>query len=178
MSSLNKTSLLSNRMKLVVHPRKLLKFPKIHVTFYMRYASVVFKTLRRHPFQRFLHWILKKENIDEYMVSSVRIMTFPFQKDNGNVLAGRCNSKGEIRIYPKKLEFCRKLKQKSGKEKLHAYIKSRARAALIHELLHVKYSDDEETVRELTRKYFHIFTRHQNIQNPDGTEISKMLFRH
>ncbi len=169
--------MLSSKVRIAVRSKKLVRFSETRVNFYMKYASVVFKNLRKPLFQRFLHLILKRENIEEHTVSSVRIMTFPFQKDNGNGLAGRCNSKGEIRIYPKKLEFCRKLKQKFGKEKLLFYIRNRARAALIHELLHMKYSDDEEKVRELTKKYFNIFTQHRNAQNSDARKILKMLFK-
>jgi hypothetical protein len=86
-------------------------------------------------------------------------MLFPSRKKNGNGLAGKYNGKGEIFIYPKRLEFCRKLIQNDGKEKVYSYLKNRARATLIHELLHVKYSSDEEKVRELTREYLNMFTQ-------------------
>lgn len=167
---------MSNRMRIAVRSEKL-RFSHIRFSFYMQYASFVFKTLRKPLFQRFLRWMLKSENIEEHMIDSVKVMTFPFQKENGKGLAGRCNSKGEIRIYPKRLRFCRKLKQKFGKEKLHSYIKNRARATLIHELLHVKYSNDEVKVRELTRKYFNIFTRHEKVPNPEN-DILKTIFKH
>lgn len=163
-------------MRISVHPEKLFRLSHTCFSFQMKYASFVFKTLRKPVFQSFLRWMLKRENIEEHAVTSVKVMTFPFQNDNGKGLAGSCNSKGEIHIYPKRLKFCRKLKQKFGKEKLYSYIKTRARATLIHELLHVKYSNDEERVRELTRKYFNILTRHQNTQNPEN-DVSKMLFK-
>jgi len=59
-----------------------------------------------------------------------------------------------------------KLKSKLGKEKVHSYIKNRARATLIHELLHLKYKSNEEKVRQLTRKYFDVFKR--TAQNLEG----------
>lgn len=113
---------------------------------------------------------MKRENIEEHMVTDVRVMVFPFKKENGKGLARKCNSRGEIRIYPKRFEFCRKLIRKSGKEKVYSYIKNRARAALIHELLHVKYSTDEEKVRKLTRKYFSMFAQHRNPQTSKGKQ--------
>lgn len=168
---------MSSRMNISVRPEKLARFSHTHLGFHMKYASVVFKTLRKPVFLSFICWMLKREKIGEDAVASVKVMTFPFRKDNGNVLAGRCNSKGEIHIYPKRLEFCRKLRQKFGRERFHSYIKNRARAALIHELLHMKYSDDEEKVRELTKKYFKIFSRHPETPNLEN-EILKMLFKH
>ncbi|MDH5460404.1 MAG: hypothetical protein OEW71_05165 [Candidatus Bathyarchaeota archaeon] len=119
---------------------------------------------------------MKRENIKEHKVTNVQIMVFPFRKENGKGLAGKCNRKGEIFIYPKRLEFCRKLLRNCGKEKVYSFIKNRARATLIHELLHIKYSSDEEKVRKLTRKYFKIFTRHQNTQNSNAHNILKMVF--
>lgn len=169
--------MLSSRMRISVHPEKPFRCSHTCFIFHMKYASFVFKTLRKPVFQSFLRWMLKRENIEEHAVMSVKVMTFPFKKDSGKRLAGTCNSKGEINIYPKRLKFCRKLKQKFGKEKLHSYIKTRARATLIHELLHVKYLNDEEKVRELTRKYFNILARHQKTSNPEN-DVSKMLFKH
>jgi len=66
---------------------------------------------------------------------------------------------------------------RNGKrETVYFYIKCRAMATLIHELLHVKYLDDENNVRELTRKYFNIFIQRQNTQNSNSCSIQKMLF--
>ena len=57
------------------------------------------------------------------------------------------------------MTFCRAFKQKFGKNTFLAYACSRARAALIHELLHLKYAADEKRVRELAQKYFLAFTQ-------------------
>jgi len=163
--------MMSSKMRITVRPKKIVRFSKTRVSFYMKYASVVFKTLRKPLFQKFLDWILKRENIKEHKVTKVQVMVFPFRKENGKGLAGKCNGKGEIFIYPKRLEFCQKLIRNCGKEEGYSYIKNRARATFIHELLHIKYSSDEEKVRELTRKYFKIFTQHQNTQNSNTHNI-------
>lgn len=120
--------------------------------------------------------MLRKESIEKYRVKDVQIRMFPLIKENGNGLAGKCNSKGEIRLYPKKLDFCRKQMQEFGMENFNLYIKSRAKAALIHELLHLKYVNDEDRVRMLTEKYFNIFTRHQRKQDSNTHNITKMIF--
>ena len=165
------------KMRITARSKKRVKSSENHISFYSMYAFVVFSTLRKPLFRKFLNWMLRKERIEENKVKDVQIRMFPFVKENGNGLAGKCNSKGEIRLYPKKLDFCRKQMQESGKENLNFYIKSRAKAALIHELLHLKYVSDEEKVRELTEKYFNIFTKHQNTQDLDVHNITKMLFK-
>ncbi len=169
--------MLSSKMRVAIRSEKFVKFSGKQVCFYIKYASVVFKSLRRPLFQKFLRWMLKRENMGDDMVSNVQVRVFPFQKGNGNSLAGKCNAKnGEIRIYPKKLEFCRKLTRKFGKKQVRSYIKNRAKAALIHELLHLKYLSDEEKVRELTRKYFIIFSRHREDKNLNANIFLRMLF--
>ncbi len=175
MSTLTEMNMLFNQMKIGVHAEKLVKFSEKHVGFYMEYAFTVSRTLKEPQFRKFLRWMLKKENIKQDKVTNVEVVLLPFQKKNGNGLAGRCNSRGEIRIYPKRLGFCRKLIRKCGEEGIYSYIKNRARASLIHELLHLKYLNDEEKVRKLTRKYFNIFTKHRNKQNSDANNISKVL---
>ena len=120
--------------------------------------------------------MLRKEKIDEDKVKDIQIKTFPLRKENGKGLAGKCKNKGKIFIYPRRLEFCREKTQELGKENVNFYIKSRARATLIHELLHLKYASNEEKVRELTKRYFNIFSKHQHTQNSDEHKIAKMLF--
>lgn len=149
--------MLSSKMRITVRPRKLGTFPAKHIRFYKKYAAVVFKTLRNPLFLKFLDWLMEIESIEEHMVVDVQVRIFPFRNENGRGLAGKCNGKGEIFIYPKRLGFCRKLTRNCGKEKVFSYIRTRARATLIHELLHVKYLSNEEKVRELTSKYFSIF---------------------
>lgn len=164
-------------MKITASSKKCAIVSKNRLRFYRKYAFVVFKTLRKPLFQKFLSWVLRREKIEEHKVKDVQIRMFPLKKENGNGLAGKCKSEGKIFLYPKRLEFCREKTQELGKENVKFYIKSRARAALIHELLHLKYESDEEKVRELTRRYFNIFIKHKHPQNSDAHKIAKMLFK-
>lgn len=170
--------MLSNKMKITVHPEKIEDPSQKQVGFYMKYASFVLRTLRRPSFQKFLSWMLRKENIEEHMVRDVQVAVFPFQRKNGNGLAGHCNTnRGRIQIYPKTCKFCQELIQECGKDKFISYAGSRARAALIHELLHLKYANDEEKVRELTREYFAVFAQNRSAQNSHVPSIYNMIFR-
>lgn len=165
-------------MKIAVHSGRFSKFPEKHFSFYLRYASLVFRALKRSSFQLFLHWMLKKENIEQQTVGDVKVDVFPFRKENRHGLAGSCNvSKGNIRIYPKPHEFYRKLVQRFGKDKFAFYAKNRARATLIHELLHLKYADDEVKVRELTKEYFALFARSRLQKKSEMRDILKMIFK-
>jgi len=167
---------LIDKMKIATCSKKRAMFSNNHLSFYIKYASVVFKTLRKPLFQKFLSWMLKREKIKEDKIKNIQIRMFPLRKENGNGLAGKCKSEGKIFLYPRRLEFCQEKTQELGKENVNLYIKSRARAVLIHELLHLKYSSDEEKVKELTRRYFNIFIKHKHTQNSDTHKIAKMLF--
>ena len=167
---------LSSKIRMVANPQKVVKASERRLRFYTKYADFVLKTLKKPLFQKFLNWVIKRENIEGHMVKNIQVRVFPFQKENGKRLAGRWNSKGEILIYPKRLDFFRRMMRNGKKETVYFYIKCRAMATLIHELLHVKYLDDENNVRELTRKYFNIFIQRQNTQNSNASGIQKMLF--
>jgi len=169
-------SKLSNKIRIATHPQRTVNFSEKRLRFYRRYAVFINQTLKKPLFQKFLNWVIKREKIEENMVEDVQVKIFPFRKENGNTLAGRCSSKGKILIYPKGPGFLRKLMQSCKKEKVGFYIASRAKATLIHELLHLKYEDNEPKVRELTRKYFNIFIRHQKTQNTNVHNVLKMLF--
>jgi hypothetical protein len=154
-----------------------LEFPQKRLRFYEKYAALVQRTLKRPLFQRFLRWMLRREAIEKHQVKDIQVRVLPFLKDNGNTLAGRCNRRGEILLYPKRLDSCRKLTSKFGKKSAFLYIKSRARAALVHELLHLKYSSNEDKVRKLTEKYLKIFNRGaRNVRNPQLHSVLKILF--
>jgi hypothetical protein len=169
-------SKLSNKIRVVSNPKKVESCPEKHLHFYTNYASVVSETLRRPIFQRFLDWIIKREKIENRAVRDIQVRLFPFQKENGKSLAGRCTDKGVILIFPKRRSFLQKKIQDHKKEKVRFYLKSRAMAALIHELLHLKYEDNESKVRQLTKKYFSIFIRHQNTNAQSVNSIQKILF--
>jgi hypothetical protein len=167
---------LSGKMKIITCFQKPEEFSDRHVKFYTKYATVTFKTLGSPLFQRFLDWMMRRENIKEHQVTNVQVRMFPFRRENGKGLAGKFNKKGEILIYPKRLEFCRKLVQDFEKEAVYFYIKARAMATLIHELLHVRYSSNEQKVRQLTRKYFSIFAQSQNTRNTNTDRILNLMF--
>ena len=168
---------LSNKMRISADPKKLENLSQRHVKFYCKYSSFVFKALKKPSFQKFLIWMLKKEKIEEQKVNAVQIKVLPFRRKNGNGVAGECNAaRGRIRIYPKTIKFCKIFKQKFGRNNLLTYAGNRARAALIHELLHLKYAKDEKTVRELAKEYFCIFTQKQSTQSARSLFIYTMIF--
>jgi hypothetical protein len=167
---------LSSKIRVVSNPKKVESCPEKGLHFYTNYASVVSETLRKPLFQRFLDWIIKREKIEKNAVKDIQVRVFPFQKENGKSVAGRCNNEGVILIFPKKRSFLQKKMQDHKKEKVRFYLKSRAMAALIHELLHVKYDSNESKVRQLTKKYFSIFIRHQNTNTQKANSIQKILF--
>jgi hypothetical protein len=178
MPMLKETHALSSKMKITVNLEKLDDFSQNHVSFYMKYSSFVFRSLKRPSFQKFLSWMLRRENIDEQMVRAVHVKVFPLRRKNGKGLAGNCApSKGKIRIYPKTLKFCRIFTQKFGKNTLLAYAGNRARAALIHELLHLKYVEDEKTVRELAKEYFLVFIQKQSAQCSNKLWVYTLIFK-
>ena len=167
---------LSSKIRVVSNPKKIEGCPEKRLGFYTGYAAVVSETLRKPLFQKFLDWIIKKEKIEKRAVKDIQVRVFPFQKENGKFLAGRCNNEGVILIFPKRRSFLQKKMQDHKKEKVRFYLKSRAMAALIHELLHLKYESNESKVRQLTKKYFSIFIRHQNMNTESVNSIQNMLF--
>src|SRR4030067_1862536 len=175
---LETAQLLSSKIKITVGARKPESFSQRHIGFYMNYSSFVFKALRGPTFQKFLQWMLRRERIEAQMVGGVDVRVFPLRRKNGKGLAGNCNTtQGKIRIYPKTMMFCREFTQKFGKSTLLMYAGSRARAALIHELLHLKYETDEKRVRELAKEYFFAFTRIKRSKTSQPLSIFEIVFR-
>ena len=168
---------LSSKMRISCDHEKLRNFSQKQVRFYLKYSSFVFRALRKLAFQKFLHWMLKKETIEEQAVRAVHVKVLPLRRKNGKGIAGNCDTaRGRIRIYPKTSKFFQAFKQKFGWNTLLKYAGNRARAALIHELLHLKYTGDEKTVRELTKDYFRIFTQKQSARNSLALCIYTMIF--
>jgi len=167
---------LSSKIRVVSNPKKVESCPEKGLHFYTNYASAISETLRKPIFQRFLDWLIKREKIEKNAVKDIQVRVFPFQKENGKSVAGRCNNEGVILIFPKRRSFLQKKMQDHKKEKVRFYLKSRAMAALIHELLHVKYDSNESKVRQLTKKYFSIFIHHQNTNTQKVHNIQKILF--
>jgi hypothetical protein len=172
-----KTFPLSSKIRISVDHEKLGNFSQKQVRFYLKYSSFVFRALRKPSFQKFLHWMLKKEKIREQTVRAVHVKVLPLRRKNGKGIAGKCDTtRGRIRIYPKTTKFCQTFTQKFGRKILLVYAGNRARAALIHELLHLKYVEDEKTVRELAKDYFCIFTQKQHAQSVYSLFIYTMIF--
>lgn len=169
-------SKLSSKIRVVSNPKKVENCPEKGLKFYTNYASVVSETLRKPVFQRFLDWLIRREKIEKNSIKDIQVRVFPFRKENGKSVAGRCSNEGVILIFPKKRSFLQKKMQEHKKEKVRFYLKSRAIAALIHELLHIKYDSDESKVRQLTKKYFNIFIRHQTTNTQKAHSIKKILF--
>ncbi len=178
MSPVAKASSLSSKLKITVDSEKVGCFSQKHFDFYMKYSYFVVRVLEVPSFQQFLCWMLKKENIEEQIVRSVYVTIFPLRRKNGKGLAGNCDvGKGKIRIYPKSRKFCRVFTQRFDKKTLMAYAGNRARAALIHELLHLKYVADEQKVRALTRDYFFAFTHSQSVNSSRALHVYTMIFK-
>jgi len=174
---LEKTCSFSNKMRISVDHEKLGSFSQNHIKFYLKYSSFVFRALRKPSFQKFLNWMLKQETIEEQAVRAVHVKVLPLRRKNGKGIAGKCDpARGRIQIYPKTIKFCQTFTQKFGRNTLLVYAGNRARAALIHELLHLKYIEDEKTVRELAKDYFCIFTQKQYTQYVHSLFIYTMIF--
>jgi len=177
MFMLEKTFSLSSKMRINADYEKLENFSQNHIKFYLRYSSFIFKALIKPSYQKFLHWMLRKEKIETQAVRTVHVKVLPLRRKNGKGIAGRCETaRGRIQIYPKTIRFCQVFKQKFGHNNLVFYAGNRARAALIHELLHLKYAEDEKTVRELTEDYFFIFAQKQANKSSKAFRICTLIF--
>jgi len=147
-----------------------------HLGFYANYSIFIFKALKKAPFQEFLYQMFLLEEIEEESVNTVDIEVFPASPKNGLNIVGRCNTfRGKIRLYPKSYYFCNNLRKKLGKQVLYAFVGNRAKAALIHELLHLKYASDEKKVRELTCEYFRIYIEKQQY-NENSAFLHSLIF--
>ncbi|MCW4045184.1 MAG: hypothetical protein NWE94_06680 [Candidatus Bathyarchaeota archaeon] len=174
---MNEAFSLSGKIKINVESKKIGNFSQNQVRFYLKYSSFVFRVLKKTSFQNFLNWMLKKERIAEQAVSAVHVKVLPLRRNNGKSIAGICDTvRGRIRIYPKTIKFCQAFTQKFGRGSLLKYAGNRARAALIHELLHLKYVEDEKTVRELAREYFYLFTQKQYAPSSHSLRLCTMIF--
>ena len=148
-----------------------------HFGFYKNYSLFILKALRKSSFQDFLCCMLLSENIEEENVNTVDIKVFPAPRKNGFNIVGKCDTfRGRIRIYPKTFKYCSEFRKKYGKDYLFAFVGNRARAALIHELLHLKYISDEEKVKELTDIYFSRYMAKQLGNNSNLIPLHDLIF--
>ncbi len=117
--------------------------------------------------------MLLLENIEEKNVNTVDIKVFPAPRKNGFNIVGKCDTfRGRIRIYPKTFNYCSGFRKKYGKDYFFAFVGNRARATLIHELLHLKYISDERKVEELTDIYFSTYMKKKKRLQKDSNLIS------
>ena len=155
---LPKTNLTSH-MKILYHPSKQdsLKPKRRTLQIYHRYAELVLSALQHSQFQRFLGWLLRYEHIPWQQIKAIHIRTLPHTKRNGRHLNGTATSRGVITLYPPATPTnLEDMASNQSKEFAREYVRWRARATLIHELLHYKYLHRERRVRKLTLRY----TRH------------------
>jgi len=148
-----------------------------HFGFYQNYSLFILKALRKSSFQEFLYRMLLSENIKEKNVNTVDIKVFPAPRKNGFNIVGKCDTfKGRIRIYPKTFNYCSEFRKKYGKDFLFTFVGNRARAALIHELLHLKYISDEKKVKELTDIYFSAYMEKRLEKNSNLVSLHGLIF--
>ncbi len=167
--------LLSNKIKISNENDKT-GYPK-HCGFYTNYSQFILKALKKSCFQEFLSSMLLAENIEEKIVNTVDIKVFPAPRKNGFNIVGKCDTfKGRIRIYPKTFNYCYAFRKKYGKDYFFVFVGNRARAALIHELLHLKYISDEEKVQELTGIYFSIYLKKRFNKNSNLVSLNELIF--
>jgi hypothetical protein len=147
-----------------------------HFHFYKNYSAFILKSLQKSSFQEFICSMLSSESIEEKTVNTVDIKVFPAPRKNGFNIVGKCDTfRGRIRIYPKTFSFCFALKKKYGKNYLFAFVGNRARAALMHELLHLKYVGDEKKVQELTGIYFSAYMKKQFGKNSNLISLPDLI---
>jgi hypothetical protein len=148
-----------------------------HFGFYTNYSCFILKALKKSSFQEFLCSMLLAENIEEKIVNAVDIKVFPAPRKNGFNIVGKCDTfRGRIRIYPKTFNYCYAFRKKYGKDFLFAFVGNRGRAALIHELLHLKYISDEKKVQELTGSYFSEYMKKQYVKNSNLISLHDLIF--
>jgi hypothetical protein len=165
---------LSSKIR-IVSENKRLNFSEEHLNFYTKYSAFILKKLTKSEFQKFMIRILLAENIQTSSIKTVDIELLPSKANKGFSIIGKCDTiRGKIRIYPKSKNFCATFSRKFGKDILIDFVGERARAALIHELLHLKYSGDERKVRELTQSYFSAYMKKRVVKNP--VALNSLIF--
>ena len=70
-------------------------------------------------------------------------------------------------MYPHKFDTCNKKMRILGKLRFRQYIENRAKATVIHEILHLKYEDNEPKVKELTKRCYSIYSNHNPKKSTD-----------
>jgi hypothetical protein len=148
-----------------------------HYGFYSNYSLFILKVLKKSSFQKFLCTMFLAESIEEKIVNTIDIKVFPVPRKNGFNIVGKCDPyRGKIRIYPKTYNYCYAFRKKYGKDFFFRFVGNRARAALIHELLHIKYVSNEKKVQELTASYFSEYLKKQLVKNSNSVSLQNLIF--
>lgn len=163
--------MLTDKIAITLKQKENHKIPLQDLTFYTKYSKFTVATLKNEKFQNFIKWLLRQEKIQENHITNIKIRVFPLKNKKEQWVIGNCNKVGIIKIFPKKRILCLKIASKFGKKAFYSYVKCRAKAALIHEILHLKYFNDEKKVRKLTAKYFKLFDK-----NRTPVSATKLLF--
>jgi hypothetical protein len=175
MSILQQNYLLNSKINIAPENDKTNCFK--HFVFYKTYSLFILKALRKTSFQEFLNYMLISEDIEEKNVNTVDVKIFPAPRKNGFNIIGKCDTlKGRIRIYPKTFNYCSAFRKKYGKNYLFTFVGNRARAALIHELLHLKYISDEKKVQELTDIYFSRYMKKRLEKHSNLISLHDLIF--
>jgi hypothetical protein len=74
------------------------------------------------------------------------------------------------------VKFCDAFRKEYGQYLLIEYAGNRARAILIHELLHLKYGSDEVEVRKLTKEYYFQLIKNEYANSSKALHICKLIF--
>jgi hypothetical protein len=173
---INQSYILTNKISIAAESNA---NPNPNIDFYEKYSRFTLKALSKNVFQEFIIDMLKLENISQRNLRSIRIEIFPAPRKNGSTIAGKCNTvKGKIRIYPKSRTFCNAFGKEYGRYILVAYAGNRARASLIHELLHLKYGSDEVKVRKLTQNYFSQLIKKGYSNSSNSLSVYNLIFAH
>jgi hypothetical protein len=160
---------LNKKITVITKFKKNQQIPLGDLVFYKKYSNHTIRIIKNESFLRFIKYLLKKEEISESKIVIVKVRVFPFKNESGQCVIGNCNRRGEIKIFPKKRSLCLQITSRFGRKTFFSYIAARAKAALIHELLHIKYLSNEKKVRTLTKQYFEIYD--QNRILPSATRL-------
>lgn len=148
-------------------------FPWNIAKFYNDYSELVYSELSKEPIRSYIQNIIKKENIDSSKIQEIRIRRFPVrhstpkgsnnertQQQLGIIFGNYVSTSGIIDIYPP--EFPQDMQislLKERKEAGYYFSLYEPLRILIHELLRVKNSGNEDALNRLANKYMRQFER-------------------
>ena len=124
------------------------KFPTEVKEFYYKYSKKVYSIVISDEIKNFIEEMLKIENIDINKIIDARIMIFPCYRSSDSTYGLVDNDSGQISIYPifsyqneKVIPSCL---IDFTNENLNFIIITQVVHTLIHEILHLKYLDEDD----------------------------------